>query len=210
MRGKLFSTLLLAAAIAATPRVASALTLNVVSGSVGLAQLCANSTCTTETLDFDDGGATTGTITVEGGNVSFSIDVSVIGFSGGPDGTVTDLELQSLSYVAGPVAFAGTPASFTASGNAAVSGTVSPTPGSTSPLNIASAPFTLSCLDDAGQLKCGIVMLGFPTFGVPVDGNTRWVPHTLNPTAVPEPQVSVMALTAGLLGLAYGRRKVMS
>jgi hypothetical protein len=210
MRGKLFSTLLLVLAIAATPHVAQALVLNVVSGEVGIAQLCSDSLCTNETLAFDDGGATSGTITVAGGNVSFSIDVSVIGFSGGPDGTVTDLELQSLTYTASPVAITGTPDDFTAAGNAAVSGTVSPTPGSTSPLSIASAPYTISCVDESGQLKCGIVMLGFPTFSVQVDGQTRYVPHTLNPTAVPEPQASVMMLTAGLLGLAYRGRKATS
>ena len=109
MRGKLFSTLLLATAIAATPHVAQATVLNVVSGEVGLAQLCADVACSSETLAFVDGGATSGTITVAGGNVSFSIDVSVIGFSGGPDGTVTDLELQSLSYVSSPVAIVALP-----------------------------------------------------------------------------------------------------
>jgi len=207
MRGKLFLTLLFAAGFAAVPNVARALTFNVVSGSVGDARLCADALCMSETLASDDGGATSGTITVEAGTVSFSIDVSVIGFSGGPDGTVTDLELQSLSYVAASVAISGTPDDFTASGNAAVSGTVSPTPGTPSALNIASAPFTMTCLDESGQLKCGIVMLGFPVFAVQVDGNTRWVPHTLNPTGVPEPQLSVMALTAGVFVLAYGRRE---
>lgn len=206
MRAKLFPALLLAAAWLA-PSGAEAITLNVVDGSVGLANLCANPTCTTQTLAFDDGGAASGTITIDGGNVSFDVGVSVIGFSGGPDGTVTDLELQNVSYVSGPVAYTGTAGDFTATGNAVVSGTVSPTPGSSSALSIPAAPWTLTCLDEAGQLKCGLSLLGFPTFAVPVDGNTRYVPHSVNLTAVPEPGASVTALTVGLVGLAYGRRK---
>jgi hypothetical protein len=207
MRGKLYTALSIVALLLVAPNGAQALTLNVVGGAVGIAQLCADPTCTTETLAFDDGGAATGTITVDGGNVSFDVTVSVIGFSGGPDGAVSDLELQTVHYVSGPVAYAGTASDFNAGGTAAVTGTVSPNVGASSALNIPAAPFVIDCEELAGQLTCGLVLAGFPIFSVPVDGNPRYVPHTVNLIAVPEPQLSVMALTAGLMGLAYGRRK---
>jgi len=208
MHRMLLSTLVLAVLALAAPNGAQALTLNVVGGSVGEASYCADTLCFSEPLSFDTGDAVTfsGTITVDGGNVSFDIDVSVIGFSGGPDGAVSDVELQSLSYVAGPVAFSGTADDFIAGGTAAVTGTVSPDAGAGSAIDLPTAAFSMTCLDESSQLKCGIVLAGL-TFPISVDGSTRYVPHTLNPTAVPEPHPMVMALTAGLLALTYGRTR---
>jgi hypothetical protein len=206
MRAKLLSIPLFAAALVATPGAAKALTLNVTSGEVGLAQLCAGPLCTPEALPFVDGGSLSGTITIDGGDFSFDLTATSVLF----DDTTSSFELQNVSYTAGPVAISGTPDDFTASGNLSASGDYAEDGGSSSPLNLASVPWTATCQDDAGQLKCGIVVLGYPTFPVSYSGSTHYVPHTLNPTAVPEPQVSVMALTAGLLGLAYGRRKVTS
>jgi hypothetical protein len=202
-----FSALLFAAVVMLAPEGARATTLNVVDGSVGQATFCSDAICLTQTLTFDDGGAASGTITVESGQVSFDVTVSVIGFSGGPDGGVSDVELQTVNYVSDPVSIVGTPTAFNSSGTAAVSGSVVPDVGLSSLIDLSAAAWTISCLDESGQLKCGLV-LASPTFGVAVGGiGTRYVGHTVNLTAVPEPAVSVMGITAGLMGLAYARRR---
>jgi hypothetical protein len=207
MLRKWFSALLFAAVVMLAPEGARATTWNVTEGSVGQAFFCSDPVCLTETLTFDDGGSASGTITVDSGQVSFDVTVSVIGFSGGPDGGVSDVELQTVHYVGGPEAIVGSPGAFNATGTASVGGSVVPDVGLSSLIDLPAAAWTLSCLDESGQLKCGLVLAPL-TFGVPVGGiGTRYVGHTVNLTAVPEPAISVMGLTAGLMGLAYARRK---
>lgn len=204
---KWFSALLFAAVVMLAPQGARATTWNVVEGAVGQAAFCSDPICMTETLVLDDGGAASGTITIDSGQVSFDVTVSVIGFSGGPDGGVSDVELQTVHYVGGPEPIVGTPTAFNSSGAAAVTGSVVPDVGLSSLISLPAAAWTISCLDESGQLKCGLVLAPL-TFGLPVGGiGTRYVGHTVNLTAVPEPAVSVMGLTAGLMGLAYARRK---
>jgi len=205
MRGMRFSTLLFAVMLLGAPTGARALTYNVSGGSVDLAQLCADVLCMTETMTFVSGGAASGSITVGGGTVDLDVDISVISFSGN-DGGVTGLELQTLNYVANGLAISGTPTDFTAVGTASVGGTKSETPGGSAPYSDASVAVNVDCQETSpGVLKCGVVVAGV-TMNLTVGGNARFLPHSLDLTSVPEPGTSVMALTAGLLGLLYVRR----
>lgn len=212
MLRKLFSGLLLVAVALVAPKGAEAMTLNVVDGEVDLATYCGDMLCLGgELLDFDESilDTASGAITIDGGNVSFNITVSVFSFDGGPDGSVVAVDLQNVNYVSGPVAIAGTPGDFVATGSATVTGDVIVNAGLGvgSDIEPLAAPFVLDCEELAGQLTCGLNLagLGFP---ISVEGNTRYVGHIVDLVAVPEPQVSVMAITAGLMGLAYARRKV--
>lgn len=207
MRGYRFSSLLLAVLLLGAPTGARALTYTVTGDSVDLAQFCTTFLCTTETLTQSSGGAASGSITVDGGLVDFSIDVTVLSFTGLDNG-VTSVAFNNLNYQATGLALVGTPTDFTAAGIAGVTATLSQTPGGNSAF-AASPAVNLDCEETApSTLKCGLVVSGFNfTVAIGSPAVTRYVPHTVDLTAVPEPDLSVMALTAGFVGLAYARRK---
>jgi hypothetical protein len=211
MRGNRFSKLLLAVLILGAPQGARALTYTVAGGSVDLAQFCTSFLCTTETLTQSSGGVASGSITVDGGLVDFDIDVTVLSFAGAPDNGVTAVAFNNLSYQASGLTLVGTPSDFTATGSASVSATLDQTPGGSSAY-AASPAINLDCEETApSTLTCGLVVSGF-NFTVAIGGPpvTRHVPHTVDLTSVPEPDLSVMALSASLVGLAYARRKSMN
>jgi len=210
MRGYRFSSLLFAVLLLGAPTGARALTYAVTGDSVDLAQFCSDLFCTTETLTQSSGGVASGSITVDGGLVDFDIDVTVLSFTGSDNG-VTSVSFDNLNYQASGLTLVGTPDDFTASGLASVSATLTQTPGGASVFG-ASPGVNLDCEETApGTLKCGLVVSGFNfTVDIGSPALTRHVPHTIDLTAVPEPHLPVMALTAGLVGLAYARRKGMN
>jgi hypothetical protein len=125
---------------------------------------------------------------------------------------VSSWQLTTLNYAVSGLAFDGgdTNSDFsvvTTAGNLATASGTEDEDGATSPFSDTSVAITLDCQEIAtGVLKCGMVVSGL-TFNVDVNGAARYIDHTLDFTAVPEPTAPVMALTVALAGLAYGRRE---
>ena len=110
----------------------------------------------------------------------------------------------------------GTLTDFNGAGLGSASGTLTQFDGAVveaGPSAFAASPaINVDCEETATNVfKCGIVIAG-STFPFEIGGGltqTRYAPHTADVTAqaVPEPATSVMALTVGLLGLAYAGRR---
>lgn len=213
MHGK--RSLLLLSLLLIAPGSAKALTLNVTGGSVDLAQGCSDAFCFTQLYELGLGGDVSGTITTDGATIDVDLTIPLWSIStiAGLDGLIDSIQFQGVNYQAS-FAHNGSLTDFngagigTAVGDFQLFGPMILT--LPVPLNLAPA-IDVDCEETAASVyKCGVIIAGL-TFPIDISNTeTRYVPHTIDLTAVPEPGASVMGLTVGLLGLAYARRKALN
>jgi len=220
MHGKWFSFLLLMTLLWIAPPGAKALALTVAGGSVDMAEGCTDLTCSLSppTFELGLGGSASGTLGTDGTTIGIALTIdlwTLEAVGGAPDNGIDELELSDITYTAS-LPHTGTLSDFNGAGLGTAVGTLTQrNSGSVvvGPAALAlNAGINVDCQETAPDVyKCGVVLAGllFP-IDVGDPAVTRYAPHTIDLTAVPEPATSVMGLTAGLLGLAYARRKRLS
>ncbi len=221
MFGKRISTLLLLVVAAGAPCLANATTWNVTSGTIQIAQGCADPGCFSVAYSVDAGsvGSFSGFITENAGVLDFSITVSVFELDAtAPTGLPGDAEtIRFTSYTYSGVALPTSPSGggFTAGipgpafGNA--TGTITSLDAFSAIVDIPHVDndgpiLTVTCGTPGANITCGFAF-GPLLFSDSIDGATTYFLHDINVTAsVPEPGSGIMAVM-GLAFLAgYARR----
>jgi hypothetical protein len=173
---------------------------------------CLDAVCASPVFSLDGPTSVSGSMTLSGNTLSFSIDLASASFSGS-DGPVTGVTFSNVNY-SGSLAVT-TLGSFivldssAGSQTATVSGTVTPS-GAGSAVNFTLSGVQVSNLNftltGGGPSFFGGLRFGPDGFDLDVNGNTRFFQHTLNVSVIPEPGTAVL-LIGGLAGLAAQRRR---
>lgn len=203
------AALALAPALTITPGVAAGLEIQTSNSGLDMGRGCAVPGCFQPIFTLDASAPVSGSISLSGSQLSFSIDLALATFSG-VDGAVTGVEFSNLSY-SGSVAVS--PSSGTAlvvdgGQTATITGTLTPL-GAGSPVAInATNVLVTGVFNDDGASLFGGLTFGPPgDFSALVNGQTRYFQHMVDFSAIPEPGTALL-MGAGLGLLAAGRRRL--
>lgn len=179
--------------------------LPVTGAAVGGGRGCTDAACTQQRFLWSSSSPSntaSGTLTLGGGNLAFSITLTSSTFLANPgpnDNGVTQIVFSNVTYTGNATVNGG---GTITGGSATISGTQTPSgAGAAGAFMATDSLLGGSCSTVGSTVICGIIFLGNNDFNVDVNGQTRWFTHTVNVTAVPEPATALL-FGAGLLGLA--------
>lgn len=169
---------------------------------------CADPGCFTTIFNLPSSAPVTGSISLTGNVLSFSIDLALATFSGS-DGAVTGLEFSNVNYNGSVTVSPSSGTALVVDGGqtATITGTLTPL-GAGSPVAINATNVLVSGIfnDDGASLFGGFTFGPLGDFDAPVNGETRYFQHFVDVSAVPEPGTALL-IGAGLGLLAAGRKR---
>lgn len=203
------AALFLAPALTITPGVAAGLDIQPSNSGLDMGFGCSDPGCTQQVFALDASAPVSGSISLSGNQLSFSIDLALATFSGS-DGAVTGVEFSNVNY-SGSVAVSptsGTALVVDGGQTATITGTLTPL-GAGSPVAINATNVLVTGIfnDDGASLFGGLVFGPPGDFNALVNGETRYFQHSVDFSAVPEPGTALL-IGAGLGLLAAGRRSM--
>jgi len=203
------AALLLAPALTLAPGSAAGLQIQPSNSGLDDGVGCSDQLCFTEVFLLDGSAPVTGSISLTGNVLSFSIDLALATFSGS-DGAVTGVQFSNLNY-SGSVAVSpssGTSLVVDGGQTATITGTLTPL-GAGSPVAINATNVLVTGIfnDDGASLFGGLTFGPLGDFNALVNGETRHFQHFVDFSAVPEPGTALL-IGGGLGLLAAGRKRM--